>query len=242
MGRLYTFFEHNGYTLISAPYGNKFSGYMGVCIAYPIMSFELLDVIIAKPADSVQWPTEIPYCWFSTSSSISIAKNQKNTLILAKLKTPRYSKEFWVAVYHMPCKFAYPDVMMYHALASLQIVQKYAEDLPYIFAGDFNSLPESDVYKTIVNADKKNVYWEKDGVEFRIDTVKSAYMNHVHREPEYTNYSHGFNGFFKGCIDYIFYNDFDVLFVEDIVADNVLLPSIKEPSDHLPVYAEFEFQ
>jgi mRNA deadenylase 3'-5' endonuclease subunit Ccr4 len=53
---LYPFFVEKGYTFITALYGKKFNGYMGVGIAIPTNKYDLLDVDISRIADTKRLP------------------------------------------------------------------------------------------------------------------------------------------------------------------------------------------
>lgn len=92
-----------------------------------------------------------------------------------------------------------------------------------ICCGDFNSMPDSDVYNAMVN----------DG---RLG-LKSVTANN---EPEFTNVTPEFTA----CIDYVFVSSGVV--VESVRAQPTRdslgagLPNTEHPSDHLPVVADVE--
>ncbi len=50
--KLHVFFAENGYHFITALYGNYYSDYMGIGIAYPIQQFKTIDVDICKLSDT----------------------------------------------------------------------------------------------------------------------------------------------------------------------------------------------
>jgi hypothetical protein len=126
---------------------------------------------------------------------------------------------FNIATYHMPCS---TDNMILENQVSCLIntIDKLAKDNPYIVVGDFNFNPENNAYKII------------------LQTVKSAYLEKLGYEPEYTNLNYQSHNF-KKCIDFIFISN-------DIIVKDVLnlpklsekyFPSKNHPSDHLMIGA-----
>ena len=57
-GALHAFFSQRGYHFITAPYGRKFNGYMGVGIAVPVNLYDILSVDITRIADNLQVPSK----------------------------------------------------------------------------------------------------------------------------------------------------------------------------------------
>ena len=57
-GALHTFFANRQYHMVTGLYGNKFNGYMGVCLAWPTERFATVDVDICRLADVREdgWP------------------------------------------------------------------------------------------------------------------------------------------------------------------------------------------
>ena len=51
-GRLHSYFVNRNYYLVTSQYGNKFNGYMGVGIAFPLERYSLQDVNITRIADT----------------------------------------------------------------------------------------------------------------------------------------------------------------------------------------------
>ncbi|XP_018335534.1 2',5'-phosphodiesterase 12-like [Agrilus planipennis] len=114
-----------------------------------------------------------------------------------------------------------------------------------ILCGDFNSKPPSGVYefmtKGCINANHPD--WKPTGKK----RVKGFSLKHqfqlesAYGTPKFTNYV----GDFQGCLDYIFYdkcrmNKIQVvpLPAEDILKENVALPSQVFPSDHLALVVD----
>lgn len=53
-GKLHPFFVNRGYHLVTALYGHRWNGYMGVAIAVPIDEYNIVDVEIARVADTMK--------------------------------------------------------------------------------------------------------------------------------------------------------------------------------------------
>ena len=51
-GKLHTFFAERGYVAVFAQYGNTFTGYMGVMLAWPREQYEAMDVEISRISDT----------------------------------------------------------------------------------------------------------------------------------------------------------------------------------------------
>ncbi|XP_017773871.1 PREDICTED: 2',5'-phosphodiesterase 12-like [Nicrophorus vespilloides] len=107
-----------------------------------------------------------------------------------------------------------------------------------IFCGDFNSTPDSEVYKFLVNG---TIQYENAGYAttlFHPFSFKSACGT-----PQYTNYTKEF----KACLDYIFVEtkmsvvDYVPFPSEDILKKDEGLPSAVFPSDHLPLIADVKY-
>lgn len=58
VGPLHTFFANRGFHMVTALYGRKFNGYMGIATAYPMNQFETLNVDIHRLSDKREggWP------------------------------------------------------------------------------------------------------------------------------------------------------------------------------------------
>ena len=174
------FFSHYGYMFVTAMYGAKKSGYMGIGIAFPISDYRLKNCQITRLADTVQLVVqsdEIPDIW-------KLALDRMNQMIVLQLEDKQSNLSFCVGNYHMPCLFEYVDVMLIHSTLAAQYIQNLAEDLPYILAGDFNSNKFSPMYNLLTtgfhekldhNTDisgGKGIYWK-----YRLRTQSTFHMN-----------------------------------------------------------------
>ncbi len=137
-GQLDVLFEKHGYHFVHNLYGNRFNGYMGIGLAWPLDLYEAVDVSLQKIAESKTWPrvaADVPF-WPSFGlvgrflGSVSSAwerfarpevvalredwaeiKRRSNVLIFARLRVRPSGKVFCVATYHMPCAFRQPRVV-----------------------------------------------------------------------------------------------------------------------------------
>ncbi|XP_045623976.2 LOW QUALITY PROTEIN: 2',5'-phosphodiesterase 12 [Procambarus clarkii] len=135
-----------------------------------------------------------------------------------------------------------------------QVIMHYRNEYPdkevsLLFCGDFNSTPESAVYR----------FMTKQHVGSDDDVWKSKYSECVEGMclshdldlasacgcPPYTTYTVTFSG----CLDYIFYQT-DKFIVKQVipmpshqeVTEYGALPSVTFPSDHIPLIADLEFR
>jgi 2',5'-phosphodiesterase len=55
VGLLHVWLQSRGYVFIATTYGNRFNGYMGVGIAYPLAQYEPLAISISSVAETKKW-------------------------------------------------------------------------------------------------------------------------------------------------------------------------------------------
>lgn len=79
------------------------------------------------------------------------AAEKDNRMVMAKITCKQSRKSFVIGTYHMPCYPQMPAMMMIHGLFAHQAIQKYADKLPCIFAGDFNIAPSSPMYTAMID-------------------------------------------------------------------------------------------
>jgi hypothetical protein len=158
---------------------------------------------------------------------------------------------FWVITTHLFWDPNFEDVKLTQAKMLLRLVRKVVSQKRggVILCGDFNSLPDSSVYKLFENFEDPSLGNESfDSICF----LKSAYKTVTGREPSFTNLT----GDFKGCLDYIWYSD-EIFFPisvwnlpeeRDLCAElqgshePPFLPNSLRSSDHLPLMAVFEWK
>jgi len=102
-----------------------------------------------------------------------------------------------------------------------------------------------------IMVDEQHVLDILEGIRLRAQ-LNSAYIDVMGKEPDTTNIDESMVGdsqveMYSGCLDYIWYSQEKVkpITVLDIPHKDILhkhegLPSVIFPSDHLPIYAEFE--
>lgn len=59
-GPLHTFFASRHFHFVVASYGSYFNGFMGVAIAFPINTYDVLDVKVERLTDTHTWPIRAP--------------------------------------------------------------------------------------------------------------------------------------------------------------------------------------
>ena len=188
-----------------------------------------------------------------------MSENRFNVLLTATLRF-REGGSFVVSNYHMPCAFYAPPVMNIHSELAAKRVQDLASKnaetekaLPYIFAGDFNILPDSPDYNLLttgkLDASDPTYPPPKHGVEWKVESLPfdSAYAKKLGSEPEFSNYAHirDQEDPFIGTLDYIFLsqNEWTVHEVQRLPRTKDSggpFPNETEPSDHLLIAADLE--
>ena len=151
--------------------------------------------------------------------------------------------------------YIYIYVYIYIAL-SAQHIQRVAGQDPYVFCGDFNIKPESNMYRLLTNGTIEDdcidvPRKDEDDLsewEFKVKPLRSAYMVKRGMEPSFTNYAQTkFDAQpFIDCLDYIFLSDeWVVNAVQDTPAwedVNGPLPTLTEPSDHILISADLDIK
>ena len=147
---------------------------------------------------------------------------------LTLLRQKSDGAEVLVACTHIYWDPACADVKLAQTKMLLEVAEQFRAErqeltkkkVHFICAGDFNSMPTSDVYQALA----KNLRSVSQGCE-----------------PAYTNVTPSFTE----CIDYIFVSsDVNVVNVQEQPSRESLgegLPNASHPSDHLPVIADIQF-
>lgn len=278
-GDLTDFFSQRKYVMISSAYGFYLNDYMGNAIAYPIDVYEATKTTIKNVGSGIPVPPappkRVPTKWETIYEKIMIilvtlglcsckpkpkdpfdewtySRNRTNTIILTTLKETSSGKSFAIANYHMPCAYWAPQVLTIHTIESIKIAQKYAQELPLIYSGDFNFTPTSYQYESVISGkfqkspqfpqlSKLTSHWSTD-----ITPMTSAYQFFHGCEPRSTVQSKTKDMAtpFIDTLDYIFYSgQCQPISVKELpcLDDTTMLPNSDHPSDHLPLLATFEF-
>ena len=244
LARLHPFFTQYHYHVVSSNYGDKSSGYMGVVIAVPLESYQIINADIIRIADiksvitgsSKQYPQH--NVWTALMDCIRFALGRKSveedpwksatrqphTMITLQVRCLLSHDNFCVATYHMPCEYQHPQVMVIHAALAAQHLQTTAAPLPYVLAGDFNILPESSMYRLLTEGSLESSCPDRpppldgDSWEVNVDPMRSAYAIAQGREPDFTNYAKVRNEEpFIGTLDYIFLSkEWEIIRVEPL--------------------------
>lgn len=261
-GLLHVYFFAKKYHLITALYGGKFNGYMGVATAVPVDCFDIQGVNIKRISDTIAMPAPPPLSFIQrilaffrklfwapveTSWDRSLWKN--NQLIAVTLSPRESTSQFTIGNYHMPCDFRHPQVMVTHSCLAAQYLQSLSSGSPHILTGDFNFKPSSTMYRIMTQGEvekgnpelpsAKGFNW-KPAIS---PPLRSAYAVANDCEPEFTNYAQIRNEDpFVETLDYIFMSpEWVVDAVEPLPRlDQVAgpLPIATEPSDHLLIAAD----
>ncbi len=275
--------EARDYTLVTALYGRRFNGYMGVALAYPRARYAAEKIDFTKLGDLVAMPKRAPKPEGVVANALALvrsgwsavraffpaapappfdpwaqAERRENVLVSARLRCRDTGRSFCVSTYHMPCLFGSAEkvqVMNIHAALAAERAEAFADDAPFVLAGDFNIQPDSSPYEMLtcgsLPADHPEMPPAREGVGLewapaRAVALRSAYSA-AGREPELTNLA--INKFsptpFVGTLDYLFLSsEWSVSGVRELPSRASLgvpsLPSASEPSDHLMLYADLE--
>jgi len=131
------------------------------------------------------------------------------------------ANQFCVTNYHMPCRFKDDEFMNLHVRMLVNATKWLSTPCPFLIVGDFNLHPKTPAFQTM-------------------STLLPQFAYSVR---EFTCWaSNAENGQFKDQLDYIWYNPNNWLLMrshapsEDVVGP---MPTLTEPSDHLPVYNTF---
>jgi len=202
-GVLLPFFTKNKYTVVHNPYGSISTGYIGCCIAFPTIMYELESVDIIRVGDSLsnnlvkksnqtnKWSGLNLIFEYFTNLFFPIKQNKKthdpwfesinktNSLIFITLKDKAANKRFAAGVYHMPCHFTNECILYDHIVQTLQLAKSLAikYNIPYILGIDSNFKPNSNHYKLITNGgDATNKITQSLAYDTKLNTVVSKQL------------------------------------------------------------------
>lgn len=237
---LHQHFASNGYYCLTSHYSSiPGRDFFGVCIVFPTDTYTLVKYGEVKIGETILVPDGIELA--ETKDGVSAyeeAKKRDTRMLWAILKKKSDDKEFFVATYHMPCCFWWVPVMVMHVDALLSEIDRLADGLPIILAGDFNSYLNSNTGEIIkfITSDiefknKPTPGWrctstlklENAIISPRVTTLTKS----PGREP------------FSATLDYIFTRGFETSY-EEVQRIEGLIPNNDHGSDHIPVYAELQ--
>jgi exonuclease III len=132
-----------------------------------------------------------------------------NIMYSVLLYDPKTHHQFYVATYHMPCKYKKPNIMEAHLQQLVKILE--SAEFPTIFTGDMNMFPSQITIGTLLDS-----IWNHSSI---VDTT----FAHIYDE-------------FKGCIDNIFFSKNSFIYNgSEIIPPTNIIPDENNPSDHIPV-------
>ena len=246
---LHTVFSEHNYYPLTAHYSTMVGrNYFGTVIAFPNDIYQLQSYGQLKIGEYINTPNNIAELNLTqpnngkqmTDNVYHEAQKRDASLLYAYLINRETKFTFAVFTYHMPCAFWWLPVMTLHADALFVQITRLAEELPFILAGDFNTLPNTPLYDFYIT-----------GNVTASEILPYADWKPTERTRKVLDASVGFDctkttqcigsggGSFEGIIDYIFYSeDFEIshFVVQPIIED---LPSSTMPSDHVPITAMF---
>nr|CAH7722308.1 unnamed protein product [Callosobruchus chinensis] len=130
-----------------------------------------------------------------------------------------------------------------------QLKSQYStKKVSLIFCGDFNSTPDCGIYKLYttgkVSKDCIDYQSKKEEAIQEVEFKQGLKLNSAYGTPKYTNYTAGF----ADCLDYIYYDtdSFQTTQVVPLpsheeVTQNIALPSVVFPSDHLALVCDLKW-
>jgi 2',5'-phosphodiesterase len=148
----------------------------------------------------------------------------------------------------------YETVKVFQTLLCLRYIARMRQQFPdalCLFAGDFNSTPDSAAVQLIRTGvlDKEHVCWGGNGIALQVEgkAAEQKTYESLCGYPKYTNYTHVPEiGGFAGCLDYIWacpgINVSRVMPLpsHELVTKYGAIPSKITPSDHLPIMCDIE--
>ena len=166
--------------------------------------------------------------------------------IMCILKKISNNKKFIISNVHLLADPDKPDVKNLQVVSVLNELAILSNNgiIPTILCGDFNSMPNTSIYKTIT---KNKIYSKFDKLnkndiivpkklKYKME-LRSCYKKILGKEPKFTTYTNDF----VGTLDYIFVSNhwkikdvLPILSEKDIIKEKVL-PNSNVPSDHLPI-------
>lgn len=236
-GRLQLLFGKWEYDFVFHPYGQFYSDYMGVAMAYPRI-FEVSKIDRFRLTSGKSWP-KLSYeetwgaetlrwitgGWIDYTSKKYYpvwekSKRKFNFMLTLKLDLAD-GRSLYIANVHLPCSFKTESTMITHMALAMHHLQELAGDQQYILAGDFNSIVDSEYYK-LLETGKCNENslemdfpvedeWRPSKLEPALKPLRNAHQFFHGDYLEYTTRCHnsifGATEPFVGTIDHIMISD-----------------------------------
>jgi mRNA deadenylase 3'-5' endonuclease subunit Ccr4 len=181
--------------------------------------------------------------------------DSRSRVLIACLRMIENDHLIYVANVHLTSFYEKTEEKMNQSMSLVKQMEKHqlsrnlsADNFSTIVCGDFNSSPTGGIYKLFTEGclradyrDAHNLVYTK--ADFKIASpMKSAYFEKFGREPEWTVTVQDHN--FVDTLDFIFYSPQKIELVncEEVRSSKMskIMPNDVNPSDHLPVVAEFK--
>jgi mRNA deadenylase 3'-5' endonuclease subunit Ccr4 len=230
LSKLSKLFNSIDYIYINIQHGRTDNGNMGILVAYP-SKLQLVKSDFFNVGKHIKIIDE----------NSKIAASKSNIAIFAIFEDPIINLKFGIITYHMPCVPTIEKVALLHCKSIYTHIIRFMSDIDWIFAGDFNMIPDTLAYKYMVDRLKLGCIYK--------DTI---------RYYPRTNHSMIFNKEFAGCIDYVFYRKGKISKKDSsmiryirrgLICDKIklnkltnIIPDKYEPSDHIPIIAIFNIK
>lgn len=251
-----TFFYRNGYRMISINYGGEQTGFVGIAIAIPKeYKIENIDYIPVGDILDLPTPNEI-YYRLNYPDNYATKEVMKKSYAIINEETTRINEimlkadeiqntairvvlrsdfQFILYNYHFP----HNDLVRLIHLNALKRLMKTHENVPTIFAGDFNFSPDDILYSYITNNKLTKEYYAYLKEDYKLD-LRSAYKDYNGKEADHTIYINSkiSDGIMRDTLDYIFISQqLKAVSSKTLLNTNNLTPNEICPSDHLPLEA-----
>lgn len=242
--------KYMGYFVAMEPLPNDISKYsyytydnsVGIAIFFKTKKFRLIHI------ESFNYHNDVLE-YYNDNDKSMLSNNEfkkkinspfANLSIL--LEDLRNQKRFIVSNVHLVSKPSLDDVKLLMVYLLLKKINKLSLNnlIPIILCGDFNSIPDSKLYKAITTG--KNNYQENESkliepiinlpTKYTNLPLSSTFFTIFNKEPKYTNYTPDF----KETLDYIFINDKCKVIgqLDEIdLSEYIRIPNSNFPSDHI---------
>jgi endonuclease/exonuclease/phosphatase family metal-dependent hydrolase len=247
--KLHKLFIENGYYCLTSHYSTMDGrDYYGVVIAFPIGKYSFIESGQVAPAKHITAPpTDVvlsePLPPKKVTNTVYDEALCRDSRVLYVKLSDHNGNEFYVFTYHMPCAFWWPAVMTLHADALMIVIDNITNggSIPYVLAGDFNTMPNTPIHRFIC----ENKIDDKEFLPYATwtpsnHTTSPIDVNAGDLERASTQCINAKGDLFRGNIDYIFVSkQFKVnKVIQDTPTEN--MPNETEGSDHLPVTCVLE--
>ena len=246
------FFYKNGYIGIFIPKIKTIKNTIDGCAIFIKKTYQFIKI------KSIDYENIYPKL-LNNSDNLDKKKNkiirgdQPMSGIVCLIKKINTGCQFVLATVHLISNPELSDIKHLQTLAVLKSLESMSNNgkIPYILCGDFNSLPSSSVYDTIINGNinynhidfkshKNSIITRKKNNKLK---MRSAYKVYHGYEAPFTNYTDTFNG----TLDYIFISKkWNIRYMNKIplikdVTKEIGIPNSIIPSDHIPLICNLYF-